>query len=302
MPQAAHSSARASRCIGAPSPDRDARETEPGYYPRMRRWTVTRLVTACTALLAALTAAVPAVAADGTASVIIPRGTKATLDGSLAAGEWEDAAAVPMSDGITLFVKYADGALWLGIRAPEMGVANVLVVDNGDIKVLHSSAALGTARYEPDGNAWRLAQDFVWRCSAIEMSNAAIAERKCFLESEGWLASTAYMGNPGDLEVQVAWDGQPLRLAVLWLPVSNPRNVTSWPKAVPQDTLPAPIPATAHFAPSEWATLELGSTLSMASPPGSIPSPGGAFDNSRRGGQVSPITASFEQTSERWPA
>lgn len=219
------------------------------------RWLLSLSVCLCTATASA--ACAEEALGQQTASALVPRGTAVTLDGSLKLGEWEDAACVPMSDTVTLSFKYADGSLWLGVRAPEMGVVNVLVVDKGDVKVLHSSAALGTARYSPEGDAWRLMQDFVWRCRGISMSHAAIAERKVFFESEGWLASTAYMGNPGDLEVQMAWDGQPLQLAVLWLPASNPRNVTPWPTAVPRDALPAPIPAIAHFTPSQWATVVL---------------------------------------------
>jgi len=217
-------------------------------------------------------------------SVCVPAGLPVVLDGVLGDEEWGDALAIPISDAVTLHLKCVDGALCLGVRAPEMGVGNLLIADGDSVRILHSSAALGTAVYEPAGDAWRLKADFVWRCRSLGASEVANAERKEFLEADGWLASTAYMGNPGDLEYQIAVDAQPMRIAFLWLPVSDPRSVLSWPAGVSQDLIPGPIPSAAHFDVSEWATVTV-QTASQAATRATSKAPAGtiAFSSSRDG-------------------
>ncbi|MDD4902919.1 MAG: hypothetical protein PHU43_10380 [Candidatus Bipolaricaulis sp.] len=233
----------------------------------MSAWEWVQSLLVCFGAVTASALSPEAALGQQTVSVVVPRGVAVTLDGSLGPEEWEDATSVPMSDVATLSFKYADNSLWLGIRAREMGVGNLFVLNQGRVRILHSSAALGTAEYTPHGDIWRLTQDFVWRCRAVGGSEAAVAERRSFLESDGWLASTAYMGNPGDLEYQVLWDGEPLCLAVLWLPVSNPGTATSWPAAILQDAIPGRIPAIAHFTPSQWATVVLEPPpLALSSP------------------------------------
>ncbi len=219
------------------------------------------------------------------ADVAVPPGAPATLDGSLGPGEWDDALAIPMSPAVTLYLKHVDGALYLGVRAPEMGVGNLLIADGGNVRILHSSAALGTAVYEPAGDAWRLKSDFVWRCRSRGVSEAAQAERKQFLETDGWLASTSFMGNPGDLEYQVASSEETLRIAFLWLPASEPQSALSWPAGVSQDVIPGPIPSVAHFNVSGWVTVTLRSSQQALPAPCADTRAGTiAFSSSRDGG------------------
>ena len=235
-------------------------------------------------LAAAAIAMIGSSAAAPPATVCIPAGAPATIDGSLEYGEWDDALVVLLSDTVTLYMKHADGMLFLGVRAPTMGVGNLLIASPGEIRVLHSSAALGTAVYEPVGDAWLLKRDFTWKCRGRDFSDAAVAERKLFLETEGWVASTAFLGTPGDMEYQVRLNGESVAMLFLYVPVSNPESVLSWPATAEQDVIPGPIPSVAHLDTTQWATPTLvaardaGPSSCSETPAGTI-----AFSSSRDG-------------------
>ena len=101
-----------------------------------------------------------ALATPSDLDVLIPLGSACVLDGVLDEGEWDDALTVVLDDSTTLFMKHADGLLYLGIRAPDMGVGNLFIVRDEEVWILHSSAALGTAIYEQVEDTWQLKQDF----------------------------------------------------------------------------------------------------------------------------------------------
>ena len=178
--------------------------------------------------------------------VLIPLGSACVLDGVLEEGEWNDALVVLLDDSITLFMKHAGGLLYLGIRAPDMGVGNLFIVRDGEVWVLHSSAALGTAIYEQVEDTWQLKQDFVWRCRARGFSASAVEQREEFFETEGWFATISYLGTPEDMEYKIVLDVESLQMLFVYLPVSNPTAILSWPPSVYQDVIPGPIPLVAH--------------------------------------------------------
>jgi len=188
-------------------------------------------------------------------ALVVPGGEPATIDGSLAEGEWADAVAISTDGVLTLYAKHADGMLYIGVTVPERSVANVLIATPDRVRILHSSAALGTAVYRQESDLWRLETDFVWRCRGAGESPKADAERALFLETEGWLASTAFMGTPGELEYEIQWAAEFTGIAVLVAPVSNPEAVSIWPAGAAQNALPGPIPSDASFGVETWATI-----------------------------------------------
>jgi hypothetical protein len=176
--------------------------------------------------------------------------------------EWEAAAVETFSDGSRLFLMHEGGYLYLGIRSmtPEMIVGNVLVESGGEIAILHTSAALGTAVFEASNGDWNRIQDFTWRCRSTGGSESAVAERETFLEQERWLASNSRMGNPEELEYKIEMPEGVWRLAVAILRASDPNTKYVWPVDLDDDCiLPTPggLPTQLHFEPERWATLEL---------------------------------------------
>jgi Tol biopolymer transport system component len=209
---------------------------------------------------------------DSAAARVVPAGQPATIDGSFAEGEWTDAVEFTVDNAFTLYLKHADDVLYIGVKASERSVANVLIASGDDVRILHSSAALGTATYRRDGDLWRLVADFVWRCQAVEASPQAVAARERFLEDEGWLASNVFMGIPDELEYRIRWSDEFAAIAVLVVPISAPGAVASWPSDAGQSALPGPIPRQARFDVETWATISLEAeprTLAFSSVRGS---------------------------------
>jgi hypothetical protein len=55
------------------------------------------------------------------------------------------------------------------------------------VKILHASAALGTAVYKRDGKRWKLVRGFEYRCRDPRY----IAARRRFFAREGWLSDVS---------------------------------------------------------------------------------------------------------------
>lgn len=192
--------------------------------------------------------------------ISVPQGKPLAIDGTLSPGEWASALVEPFSDGSELFLMHSDGYLYLGIRASTSGMigANIFIDRGGEIAVLHTSAALGTAVYEAENGSWQQSQDFVWRCRRTDDSEAAIAERDAFLQEEHWVAANSRMGTPNELEYQIEMTGETLRLAVTFIEASTPDEKIPWPNNLDDDSVmptPGGMPAQMHFDPDKWATI-----------------------------------------------
>ena len=193
---------------------------------------------------------------------IVPPGGAPTLDGVLAPGEWDGARVETFSDGSQLLLLVNDGYLYLGLRGSkaELTAGNVFLDRDGEVAILHSSAALGTAIYSQGPESWERTQDFDWRCREIDQSPAAVAARQAFLEQERWVAANARMGTPNELEYMIEVDAPMVRLAVNLVRSSDPQTKPVWPPDLSDGTtLPTlgEYPAHLHFEPERWVTVGL---------------------------------------------
>jgi formylglycine-generating enzyme required for sulfatase activity len=197
-------------------------------------------------------------------TIDVPVANSPSIDGRLQAGEWDNATVATFADGSELFLMYAQGYLYLGLRAstPGMIVGNIFVQRGNEIAILHSSAALGTAVYQQGEGIWHQVRNFEWRCRSIDDSPSAQAERATFLQKEGWLAANSFMGTPNELEYQIAVKEGSLRLAVNFIRADVPNVKVPWPKDLADDCiLPTPggLPVDLRFSPDEWATIVIPS-------------------------------------------
>ena len=112
-------------------------------------------------------------------TVSVPLGNPPAIDGTLSPGEWDDAAIELLSDGSELLLMHADGYLYLGIRSAtrEAFATNIYVEDNDQVRILHASAALGTAIYQQGTDSWEQTRAFDWKCRGSSNSEAAAAAR-----------------------------------------------------------------------------------------------------------------------------
>ena len=194
--------------------------------------------------------------------VTVPTGISPNIDGSMSPGEWDGATVENFADGSELLLMYADDFLYLGIRSntPEMIGANIYIEDSGKIKILHTSAALGTAVYQQGGDSWQRIEGFDWQCRNSSHSAGAQAERANYLLENHWLSANSRMGEPNELEYQIEVTGASQRIAVSVFRSSTPDERAFWPLTLDDDCIkpnPGGLPKELHFSPEQWAILEV---------------------------------------------
>ena len=130
----------------------------------------------------------------------VPAGPAPVIDGQLSPDEWAEAATMPMSDGASLLVQYMNGTLYVAVAGDDVGSVNVIIGTESEVQILHSSAALGSARYVPGTSGWSLDHGFSWCCRRGSTDSA----RATLFAEEGWEANIGYAGDPGIVEYAIA--------------------------------------------------------------------------------------------------
>lgn len=182
------------------------------------------------------------------------------IDGIISPGEWDHARVEAFSDGSELLLLQNGSTLYLAIRSgtPEMIAANVFIQRGDTIKILHTSAALGTAIYQKNDTAWQQTQNFSWCCRKTGNGEAVRSERAAFLERESWVAAISPTGTPNELEFQIELEGESVQLAVNILRSSNPDEKVVFPVGLDDDcSLPTPggLPSEMYFSPENWLNI-----------------------------------------------
>jgi len=190
----------------------------------------------------------------------VPEGEIPKIDGVMSKTEWGDAWTGIFSDNSRIFLKINDGYLYLGIQAAtkDMIVGNVFINHNDEIKILHSSAALGTAIYKKEGTSWKQDQPFSWRCRETGESESAIKEREDFLITDGWVAANARMGTPNELEYKILVTEETFRIAVNFIEGSKQESKNPWPIGLNDGVItptPGGYPLEMSFNLSIWGVL-----------------------------------------------
>lgn len=115
------------------------------------------------------------------------------IDGQMNAGEWVDAHIVTLPDsGKVMFARDLQH-LYAVIRFPKRGIGSLCVRKNDRVRILHASAALGTATYTQNGDVWQLEESFRFEQQEGDSSGSAKQKRADFLAHHGWVASTVSM-------------------------------------------------------------------------------------------------------------
>jgi hypothetical protein len=217
----------------------------------------------------ALFAAHPAAAQRGATELAVPRTSGASVDARLAPGEWDGAAVAMLSDGAELRAQHDGRFLYLALRATMPGFPSVCVTDGdaGDVvHVLHASASLGHAVYRRDGAQWSVRTPFSFGLRTREDTPEARAERASFLREQGWVATTMYLGDGMQKEMQLPitfLGGQP-RIAIAYMRDTPTARGPSafWPAGLrdgcgnPQLVRGFAVPHP-RFEPARWVRLTL---------------------------------------------
>lgn len=204
-------------------------------------------------------------------TIQVPLGSPATIDGFIAPGEWDGALVTELTNGGELLLMHDGGDLFLGIRARDQGYGSICVVQDNQVSILHASAALGSAIFEKEDDAWHRTQQFSWCCRSLEDS----PERQALFETEGWMASISYMEPPEEMEYQITMGEEPLTLAVVYQEGRHRDTALWWPETLDDDCLglvtrPGDLPEQLEFSPKSWVTLVV-STETVQPTPTAVP-------------------------------
>lgn len=168
------------------------------------------------------------------------------VDGQLSAGEWEDAAVVPVADGVRLLFRQVAGHVYLAVDVPDRVPRPVdlyLQAEGGMPVQLHASAQLGErdlppAGWAPGEPAFCPGNPVGWVASVARVD----AERP---EDLPFAART----HPADgVEIQLLrsrFPGRIWRLAVHVGAFTGSRDAWLWPAGATAD-------------PRSWAVIDLG--------------------------------------------
>jgi hypothetical protein len=185
------------------------------------------------------------------------------LDGRVDETEWKAASSQPLEGGGTVHLMFGDRLLYVGIRGPAAGTAHVCVGSSDEVRILHVSAAVGSALYRQSGGAWTLQSPFSWSLRETALTGAPAEARTAYLKKEGWVGTVSRMGRETDRELIIDRNRfrSPLRLAVAYVTTgsSGTGSVSRWPdlrdNCSDQRTVAGLLPNTAKFLVNDWALV-----------------------------------------------
>ncbi len=142
--------------------------------------------------------------------------------------------------------------LHVTVRAAKSGLASLCIGDEDRVEILHASAALGTAVYEREGEAWRLRKPFQW--SARQAASAE--EKEGHFQSAGWLAGASNAGSPVR-EFVIRINDHRKNIGLVFLHTQEPMTAAFAPLGMADDCravklLQGNTADTARFAPETW--------------------------------------------------
>jgi len=183
----------------------------------------------------------------------VPSGAAPTIDGIMSAGEWHGAASIIMTNGRPLHWMYSDETLYVALEGGDLGAANLAIATGDETRILHSSAALGSALYTRAESTWLLTHGFSWCCRSTTDDTG----RRALFDEEGRQANIGFAGDIGVVEYEVAvpWVGGLVAVSYQ-TETSDPAH---WPTDLSADAeadLVGPLPEAEEFNLDEWYLLE----------------------------------------------
>lgn len=156
------------------------------------------------------------------------------VDGRIGSAEWTRAARVQLMDGGHALLLHDGTYLYVGLVARRAAAGSVCTMNGDQVRVLHASAALGTALFDRRDGTWALTQGFTFTNRDTGNSQAAHADRKQFLGTQGWFAN-AHPAGQLQREYQIRLAGRnevPLVLSLMSWVKADEYDLDVWPDSV----------------------------------------------------------------------
>ena len=193
--------------------------------------------------------------------VEIPEGNPPEVDGRLSEGEWDEAVVVSLTDGGQLYMMHAGGYLFLGLLGDGDGIGSVCRYEDGEVSILHASAAMNTYYYAREEDHWRL-KSMVIGTYNLQLPESLWQEQH--LEDYGWTASVFDDGNAGEYEYQISLEDGEAILAAAYVDGFGENTLLFyelWPGELGDDCGRMEIAAEGldigrlQFSPETWVKL-----------------------------------------------
>jgi hypothetical protein len=159
------------------------------------------------------------------------------IDGQIKPGEWKAAVSVPLGTSGHAWLMHDETFLYVGLVGLKPGIGSICArAKSGGVRVLHASAALGTAAYELEKGKWRLTRPFTWTNRDSGKSKEAKEARAATLAREGWFANTSPTAM-SEREYQIPVKGHTEVPLVLSFATFTPeeQKLYYWPAALEDD-------------------------------------------------------------------
>lgn len=215
-------------------------------------------------LITATSLAATLFAAEAPKRIEVPRTRRPPLiDGNPNRTEWKGAARVALGDGAFAMLLNDGTFLYVALVGMKPGTGSVCTSTKTGVRILHASAALGTATFEPQKGKWIVTRPFTWTNRDTGPSPAAQAERKKMIATEGWFANTSRTAML-EREYQIAVRGLrevPLTLGFFTY-TPKVQRLSYWPTTLEDDCANADLAGgftdgELTFDPAKWGIAEL---------------------------------------------
>lgn len=191
------------------------------------------------------------------------------VDGEVFREEWSGAYVTTLSDSNQVLLARDAEHLYVALRLSRRGFGSLCVQKGDEVRILHASAALGTAAYTRDEDAWRLVEPFDFTMRETGNSDDVQRKRAAFLESHGWVASTVRMGEgepvlEQEYAIQVdLFDPKKSLLGVVVVLLEPEPTLAQVPGThdngcADLELVQGFAPENTQFNPSGWLPLDLG--------------------------------------------
>jgi hypothetical protein len=179
-------------------------------------------------------------------------------------GEWKEAAKVSLGSGSYAVLQHDGKFLYVGLVGAKAGIASLCTGGLNGVRVLHASAALGTAVFEQDKDRkWRMTRGFTWTNREAPDDPQFIDARASTLDKEGWIATTS-PHSVQQREYAIYIKGRTEVPIVLGFLTFTPRQKTFlyWPENLEDDCADADLASgftdrQYTFDPTKWGVAVL---------------------------------------------
>jgi len=231
----------------------------PGWYsenPTMRRSIAPILFLSLTLTLAA---------APDPARIRVPHADAPKIDGKVDRKEWRISTRVQLTrnQGYAMLM-HDEEYLYVALVGTNPGIGSLCIRSGKGVRVLHASAALGTAAFELDENGkWKMTRGFNWSNREVSDVRVATAERNTMLSKSNWFANTSATASR-EREYQLKIGNAKELAMVLAFVTYTPKEqkVNYWPERILDDCGDVELASgytdrEYKFEPDTWGTIIL---------------------------------------------